>query len=336
MSGSQATTQTDDTPEVVIEFEDDAPPATEGGAPPKTEDREPVSQEDLRALLERGKRQIEAERQARDRAEARAAELERAAQEAQGALRTQTGARFQAEESALDVAISAAEREADALVAQIGQLQADGNFADAAKMQRALARAEANAASLSERKASLATARLAAATEAPPTVTRQDAPAAGQIDLSRYSQPQRKWIRDHPEYLEDDKLRTRLAGAHFLAVSEGCEIDSPEYFAVLENAYDKHFQRPGGAEATPEPAQTTSRQGAPAMPVTRRAPGAPPAPNTIRLTPEEREAADITMPDVPENSYRDSNGTLMPGRYELYVKNRAALVKQGRLMGRAS
>ncbi len=333
MSGSQDG-------EFVVEFEDDpegAPPAAAPKGEREPEQPEPVSQEDLRALLERGKKQLESEREARDRAEARAAELERAAQEAQGALRTQTGARYQAEESAIDVAISAAEREADALVAQIGQLQAEGNFAEAAKMQRALARAEANAAALAERKASLATARLSATTETPPAqAPRQD--AQPQIDLTRYSVPQRKWIREHPEYLEDEKLRTRLAGAHFLAVSEGCEIDSPEYFAVLENAYEKHFS--GASSGAARQAQTeppTARQGAPAMPVTRRAPDAsPPARNVIRLTPDEREHADITMADVPEQDYRDEKGNLVPGRYRQYYENKQRLIRQGRLPGRVA
>lgn len=311
---------------VEIEFEEEPQDTGASGVAPD------IGEDDVAALLDRHKKLLEAEKRRRQEAERRAADAERLATEAQGSVRGETEARFRAEEQALDSGLASAEAEAVALTARVGALQAEGDFPAAAAALRELAKIEARAERLRQDKLAIASARTAATTPA------QQPTRTDQIDLSAYSVPQRRWITDHPEYLDDPKLRLRLAAAHNEMAADDVPVDSSEYFDRLNEVYEKHMgiaQNPPAAPVqrqAPEPAAPPRRPAPAPLPVQRTAqPGTRAAqPGTIRLTAEEREAADIAMGHIPEQDYME-NGKLMRGRYFIYHERQKALKARGRI-----
>jgi hypothetical protein len=153
-------------------------------------------------------------------------------------------------------------------------------------------------------------------------------PASDGVDLAQYSPAQRRWIRDNPEFMTDPKLRAKTYAGHQLAVAEGVDVDSPEYFEIIDQTV--HGRRKAAAEKEDE--EPPPRQRAPStdVPVTRRTPASPTRQQPIKLTAEEREAADITLGDRPETGYADKNGQWVPSRYEVYAVRRGQLKAQGR------
>lgn len=117
----------------------------------------------------------------------------------------------------------------------------------------------------------------------------------------------RSWLRQHPECITDPRKRARMLAAHHEADADGIEISSPDYYAHLETklGFRTKEARP---EMKPEP------KAAPAAPASRdRASGGR---VTVRLSPEEQEAAQIS-------------GVT----YEEYARNKLAMIKAGQLKG---
>jgi hypothetical protein len=293
-----------------------------------------VSDDDLRELLAQEKRaRTTAEQRAATEREARA-RAERDRDEARGQATSATDQRWVAEEQSLEAGLAAAESEAEALEHRIAQLNADGSFAEAAKASRALARAEATIGLIGQKKEWLAQAKEMAKQPPPPERTER---RAG-LDLSGYSAKQRRWIEDHPEYTQMDaageRFRARVAAAHYSAMADNIPIDSEDYFSHIESqsATGSRRQREVDVDEGDDPPPRVQRRDAGgALPVTRRAPGGNGARSgEVRLSPEQREAADFTMPDVPIDDY-ELNGIRQPGRYRKYAQLHAKLKGEGRL-----
>lgn len=102
------------------------------------------------------------------------------------------------------------------------------------------------------------------------------------------------WVRQHPDYARDPRLNRKLVRAHEDAVEDGHRIDTPEYFAYVENrlGLNQPIRRP---ETEPEvmseaAAPARVRTAPPAAPVTRGAPRG----GVSTLSAAEREAAEIS------------------------------------------
>lgn len=308
---------------------------TDGGTP--VSDGRAVNDEDIRELLARERAARASERARREAAEARAAGAERGVAEARSAVAAEVLARFQAQEASFDGQMASTETEAASLAQRLAALMGEGNFTEAAEVQRQIARAEARAESLAVQKAMLLRDRrqieAAAATQ---TERATAAPNAGGLDMTQFSPAERQWIRAHPEYLEDRKLQQKLVAAHHQAVADDIEVQSPEYFRRFDAVYEAHTGAapPAPPEAEPAEASPPAPRRAATLPVARRggeretgaAAGGP-----IRLSPEEREAADISLPDIPVNDYTAPDGTKRPGRYRAYHDMQVRLRAEGRM-----
>lgn len=292
----------------------------QGAPPPKLNGHSIISAEELQEAL--GK-----EREARIAAErARKAVESTLATEREGRTRAErtatdaTAARFGAEEQAVNGRLEATEAALTALERDAAQALAEGNFSEAAKIQRQMARFEAKIADDERYKAFLATEKQRAEVAA-------SAPQG--LDLSAYSPAKRAWIREHPEFMEDVAFRGKTTAGHHLAIAEGHKEDSPEYFETIERlAMGKRPTPPAHQEAEPEEEQP--RQRTPAMAVERRTPSASPRQDVVRLTAEQREAADTVLGDVPVDDYM-KDGVMQPGRYKLYHRQNQRLRQQGRI-----
>jgi hypothetical protein len=52
--------------------------------------------------------------------------------------------------------------------------------------------------------------------------------------LSRFTDRTAQWMREHRDWVEDPKKNAKMVGAHHMAVGDGLEPDTPEYFAHVE------------------------------------------------------------------------------------------------------
>lgn len=125
------------------------------------------------------------------------------------------------------------------------------------------------------------------------------------------------WIDKHPEFVRDQRLFRKMVAAHELAVSDGIEADSDEYFASVERTLGIRAQ---ASEETDEntfssASQPTQRRAAPAAaPVSRSGTGTGSRPNVVRLSAAEREMAEMMGMTDKE-----------------YAANKLALQKAGKL-----
>ena len=128
------------------------------------------------------------------------------------------------------------------------------------------------------------------------------------------------WVRAHPECVRDKRLYMKMVGAHNIAVADGFQADTDEYFAEIERqmGYRKPrtaVQQDDEEEPTSMAAKPMARKAPPpAAPSSRAASNGSGGRNTVTLTREEREMAGI-MGMTPEE----------------YAKNKIALKKEGKL-----
>lgn len=289
-----------------------------------------VSDEDLRAMLAQERKARQQERDQRTRAE-------RERDDARGHATTAIDQRWQAEEQSLDAGLAAVETEADGLEQRIAALNAEGSYAEAAKASRQLAKAEAQISLINQKKTWLTDAREATKqqAEAAPRQQPRQQPREGGIDMAQFSPRQREWIEEHPEYRTSPRFRDLVAGAHFEAKNAGIVVDSEEYFdaidARLAATTAKRRKLPETEDDDGEEAPAPRRRdNGGALPVQRRAPGGGQRDGVVRLSADQREAADTTMPDIPVDDWEE-NGRVQPGRYRRYAQRMAQLKQQGRL-----
>jgi nitrate reductase alpha subunit len=117
------------------------------------------------------------------------------------------------------------------------------------------------------------------------------------------------WVREHPEFVRDQKLNRKMLAAHELAVADGISPDSDEYFDHVEGTLGVN------RSADQEEAPKHQRRAAPAIaPVTRASMnGDGSRPNVVRLSAEQREMASM-MNMTPEEYARNMRDLKREGR----------------------
>jgi hypothetical protein len=102
------------------------------------------------------------------------------------------------------------------------------------------------------------------------------------------------WVRRNPQYATDQRLFNKMIAAHNLAVADGLQPDSDDYFGYVEDTLKVRNQpstvdtdNPFSSAATP----TQRRSSPPAAPVSRSGNGTGTRPNVVRLTAEQRDIA---------------------------------------------
>lgn len=280
-----------------------------------------ISDDDVRAMLaqeqqerRRLKAELDQERTSRSRAEA--------------TVSTHQAARFDAEEQAVAARLGAIDGEAAGLRKLYAEAMAEGRFDEAAEVNDKMAELRARQAQDKQYQTWLVGEKARAAEQA------KQQPAREGVDLSQYSAAQRKWIRENPDFMESPQVRAKTFAGHQLAVAEGVEIDSDEYFNIINETVHRNRKKPiQEADDEPEIIDVTPKRRQPPqdMPVTRRTPETSnDRRREIKLSADEREAADIAIPDRPVDGRHDKDGNWIPGRYEAYSIQRAKIRAQGR------
>ena len=258
--------------------------------------------------IEALKQQLEMERVARAEAEKRARMAENTASKAS----------YEVQDSNLHLIVSAIDsvnRTNAMLKRDYAAAMQAGAFDQAAEIQSQMSINGAKLLQLENGKAAL-TERL----KNPPAQQPQMPDDPVETVASQLSPRSAAWVRAHPECVRDKRLYMKMVGAHNIAVADGFQADTDEYFAEIERQLG--YRKPQTAVQAEEDEEPTSMA---AKPMARRAP-LPAAPssraasngtggrNTVTLTREEREMAGI-MGMTPEE----------------YAKNKVALKKEGKL-----
>ena len=300
----------DGTIELDLSVPDDkkATPDKKAAAPevPVTPDAPPV--DDALAAL---KKQLEDEKTARAAADGRARVAEDAMRQASDtSVKAQTDARA-ANLSMVEGAITSVKREQEVLEANLANAMAASDFAAAAKIQTQIATA-------ASKLVQLETGKDAMEQEAKQPIRRMEAPRDPvEAFASQLSARSAAWVRAHPECVTDPRLQQKMLGAHNVALADNMKADTDEYFDRVEEIMG--YRKPvADADENPmgDAAQVTQRRAGspPAAPVSRSGTGNGQRPNTIRLSAQEIEVAEM-------------NG-MTPRQY---AEEKAKLIKEGKL-----
>ena len=252
--------------------------------------------EALKAQLEREKlARIEAEKRARQHAES-AAQAKNEVQDSNLHL--------------VNNAIETVKQNTDILKSQYAEAMTSSDFHRAAEIQTAMSTNSAKLLQLEQGKQALENSPKIA----PERIAPSDPVEAFASTLSPRSAA---WVRSHPECITDPRLNQKMLAAHHIAVADGHQLDSDDYFASIEDTlrFSKRDPVVHRDDAMADAAKVTQRRSAPpAAPVTRSGNGTGSSPNVVRLTAQEREMA-----------------SMMGMTDKEYAKNKLALQKEGKL-----
>ena len=251
--------------------------------------------------LETLKAQLERERQARADAERRANEA------AQNAYHAQS----EAQDTNLHLvsnAIDTVNQTNSILKANYRDAMSAGDYDMAAEIQ---AEMSSNAAKLLQLEQGKQALQSAPRVEAPRPYVADPVEALA----SQLSPRSADWVRRHPEFATDNRLYNKMLAAHNLAVADGINPDTDDYFSSIEGTLKMRGRSDDYDDASSSAAKPIQRRSAPpAAPVSRSGTGTGSRPNRVTLSAEEREMASL-MGMTPEE----------------YGRSKLALQKEGKL-----
>ena len=220
----------------------------------------------------------------------RAQEAEKMAREQ---YERQVAARAEVEDTNLHLvnnAIETVRRENEILKANMRDAMASGDYDKAAEAQEAISM---NAAKLLQLENGREAMKNQPRQQVQPMSRAQDPVEQVKASLSSRSAA---WVDAHPEFVRDPRLFRKMVAAHELAVSDGIEPDSDEYFASVERTLgvSRRASAEADEDALSSASQPTQRRAAPAAaPVSRSGSGTGSRPNSVRLSKDELELADL-------------------------------------------
>lgn len=344
-----------DNPDLAAAEDDKTPPGTETArkTEPEPAQRQDVGEsETLAALrkqiednnrnaqeqLRRAESTAEQERQARLRSEQQSREREQATQE-EGAQR---------ELALLTQGIESASSNLESLEGELARLTEAGEFKEAAKVQGRIARA---AAALDRLEAEKATFEANIGQRRTPSHEGAVTSRAGDTQpartpselfeqyLSGLAPAAANWIRSHPECAHPSvggskQAHSKMMAGHYAADSANIEINSPDYFRVIEE-HTGHRQKENYGENRQnnnnnnqqQRQAANQRRPVPSAPPSRDVPGNSPTPGRtrqVRLSKDQQEAALLSFPHLKPNE-----------ALAAYARNLVELEAEGKL-GRTS
>lgn len=230
--------------------------------------------------VEELKRRLEEERRLRLDAEKRAREY----------AQRETSARNEVQDSNLTLvtnAIETVKQNNSILKANYREAMSVGDFDRAAEIQEALSSNSAKLLQLEQGKQAL---------ESMPKAQPEQITDPVEALASQLSPRSAAWLRKNPQCATDQRLFQKMLAAHNLAMADGIEPDSNEYFEFVETTINlkrtapKRVEQLENDDPMADAAKPTQRRTSPpAAPVTRGGERS----NVVRLTSQEREMAQM-------------------------------------------
>ena len=244
--------------------------------------------------IEALRRELEAEKAARQRAEQQA--------------RVATTDKADSDLRMLNTAIETETRNKEILRANLREAAANGDTDAQADILMAINQTENNLRQINEGKKQYEAQLRESATDKVEALASQLTPRSAE------------WVRNNPDVVNDERRAARLQRAHFDALDDGIKPDTPDYFNFLETRLNINkapaVQREAAMSAASESTSGRRASAPPAAPVSRSGTGTGGRPNVVTLTRAEQEAA------------RDMGMTPKE-----YAQNKVALIKSGRMAG---
>lgn len=321
-----------DDAEIVVEIEKD-----DGAVAAKTETTtaaDPLA--DLKAQHAELEADRERERQGREAAQ-RQAESERqarlAAEQERDAGRTEiTETRL----GTVEQGLSAAQTASDAAKAEYKTAMEAGDWDKAAEAQVKIADARADLKRLLEAKSDLEAQKSSSPPLSAPSrqeATRASSPADPvEAFIASRTEPTARWLREHKDFITDPRKNAKMTGAHWDAIGEGLQTDTPEYFAHVEKYLGLTKAAPNGkgngnGNGSQPPARR-SASSAPVAPVQASA-GGTSGGKEVRLTPgEAKTATDGTLvwnTDSKDGRYKKGD----PIGIQEFARRKSLMMEQG-------
>lgn len=283
-----------DFPDLEVKVEtakkDDADETVKVDDPKNADDESP---EDLRKRLKEAQDEANRHRQEASRLRNEHKDLSEKSQSAAYAA-------AQSEYDTVNTRLHHAGKERAALKEKLALHQSLGDYESAADAQTELTKLAVREMADQQRKAQIESNYERQRQEA----QRQPARNDFESQIEGLSEPTQRWLRNHPECVTDAKLNARVRAAHFDAMDQGMDVDSPKYFQFVEEKLG--FREAPKIDPKPEPrvepkndARTTS------PPISRSGGGSVKSPNQVRLTAAEVEAArDLGMSNSEYASWK--------------------------------
>jgi hypothetical protein len=242
----------------------------------------------------------------------RAARIE-AQKHARMAYETAADAKNEVQDTNLQLvrnAIDTVKRNNDILKYNYSEAMAVGDYNKAAEIQETMGMNSAKLMELERGRAHMENAPKIVAPEPPRPSDPVEALA------SQLSPRSADWVRRNPHCVTDPRMYQKMVAAHNLAVADGYQPDTDDYFGFVEDTL--RISRRVNVDQDDDPmsgaAKATQRRSPPAAPVSRGGGGTGSRPNEVRLTREEIETArDLGMTEKD------------------YARNKMLLQKEGRL-----
>lgn len=293
----------------------------------QTDEGTDVSVADLQRMLAESRTRISNLESERDTERRQRSLAERDRDAAHGQVQNEAQRRYLAEVQSADEALAAAQAEADRAEDAYVQAIDAGDSRAAAKAQRALAEATARHAQQSQRKQWLdANKESLTRVQAPP----QSHDGGGdEYDraIPGLLPSEKTWLKDRSHILTDAGYRKRVFAASNLAVAEGIDRGSQQYFRRMEEVLGEGRQESHDRE---EPAPRATRQPSGDLPPQRRpSPGTPPSAGRklVELTADQAEVADGLYGNPASDSYIADPAA----RYKKYADNLQRMRASGRM-----
>jgi hypothetical protein len=254
--------------------------------------------DDVQKQLKKLQQKLEKEKEARKEAEERARQAQNQLQNAYGEV----------EDTNLQLVNSAIEtvrRDNEILKSHYKEAMSVGDYDRAAELQETMSGNQAKLLQLENGKTAMQ------------TKPRQMNSDPVEQFASQLSQRSAEWVRKNPQCVTDPRLQQKMVAAHNLAVADGYQPDTDDYFGFIEdtlrlNRREKVQDRQEQESPLSSASKPSSRQAPPpAAPANQ---GGSTRPNVVRLTAAEAETA--RMFGMTEQEY---------------AKNKIALQKEGKL-----
>lgn len=238
----------------------------------------------------------------------------------------------------IDSSLEAANRELEAQRDAYTRAAEAGEFSKMADIQIKMSKAAAAIDRLEDAKSAFESGARQTATH-----TAEPQPVASQTErfLSQFAPQAQNWLRMHLDCLPPEQggnavKHNKMMQGHYAAIASGTQLNTPDYFRVIEEHVGVRQPVSAAAAVTPAtaapvaaPVEPARAAPAVAAPVSRDAPsasGTPAARNIreVRLTRDQQEMAKVSFPHLPEQQ-----------AYGMYARNLLELEAEGKL-GRTS
>jgi hypothetical protein len=297
--------------EIEVDYAEDGQPRQEE-TPRASPEREIPADEGIAELQSR----LQGEQTARRQAEERA-------QQAEQARAAAFGAKQDSDVQFLTSALDGVKQSMAVLEANLAEAYTVQDYGQAAKIQVEIAKSAYRESQIEAGLEHLKTMPREQPRAAPPPAQAED-----QVEAvaSRLTPNAAAWVRAHPEFIRDPQKNQRLMSAHYAAMADGLEADTPNYIAYVEGKLlgNQRDPEPRTVERREPVAEPTRRSAPPPAPVSRGN-GRGSSPTRVTLTQDQRQTAHENFPDEMRE---DPSGRKAE---QAYARNMIILQRENRL-----